>query len=257
MVLTIRARDLMYIAELFTPGSQIEFEGKNKIEISRLLAHMEYVVYDAAISISLFEEALEKSRMPLSKWEKIQDLKASATKEISAESGSLYQKPTDDQKLEIGRRYQTKLTELDMIPVLYERRLPFIHAHSFLYAVDCIGKIIDELASFEDVPENAQAIAEKFDESFPSVRKIRNSALHIEDRLQGYGPLRDKRKGKKMDTGLRLSDLEGNQLCYTIHDGTQERFEISSDTLSKTVEMVNQLLASFAWTGSSRVEPHI
>lgn len=46
---------------------------------------------------------------------------------------------------------------------------------------------------------------------------------------------------------LGLSNLEGNQLCYTFDDGTYQRVAISAATLETMTRILNQLLSSFEW----------
>ena len=83
------------------------------------------------------------------------------------------------------------------------------------------------------MPNAIKEIRERFNAQLPMIRKIRNSALHIEDRSRRYASAGDKKKGKwmKVDGFLCLSNLEGNQLCYTIDDGSYQRISVSSEIL--------------------------
>ena len=147
---------------------------------------------------------------------------------------------------------------LGILPRSYAHKIPFIHAHSFVYTVDSFGKFLDVLWSYSGLPEGVAALRDEFYERLPTVRKIRNSALHIEDRSRGYGSWKDAERGRKMELRegfLGLSNLEGNQLCYTIDDGSYQRIEVSCNTLHVLVELLNRLLTVFTWKGSPRVEP--
>lgn len=151
------------------------------------------------------------------------------------------------------RKLRARKYELGILPRSYLHQIPFTHAYTFVYAVDSFGKFLEELALYEGVPKLISNCLSEFNHLLPSVRKIRNSALHIEDRSRGYGTL-----GEKMETNgfLGLSNLEGNQLCYTIDDGTYLRVEISSNVLNILVKIMNDLILSFQWEGQPRVGPH-
>lgn len=88
------------------------------------------------------------------------------------------------------------------------------------------------------------------------MRKIRNSALHVEDRSRRYASIKDKRERKRMDVaGVGLSNLHGNILCYTIDDGTYQGIAISDGTLQVLVDSINKVLAAFRWKGPARISP--
>lgn len=161
-------------------------------------------------------------------------------------------------RFESERRALRKKAELGVVPRAYAHKMPFIHAHSFVYAVDSFGKFLDELCDYAATPQAVSEARDKFDQRLPMVRKIRNSALHIEDRSRRYASAHDKRKGKRMDVQgfLGLSNLEGNLLCYTIDDGTYQKIAISQETLQALVDTINKVLSAFPWKGPPHVAPN-
>jgi hypothetical protein len=156
------------------------------------------------------------------------------------------------------RQLRLKKADLGILPRSYIHKIHFIHAHTFVYAIDSFGKFLEELSVYEGVPQQVQHCLEEFNRLLPSVRKIRNSALHIEDHSRGYGSWKEKKQGKKMETNgfLGLSNLENNHLCYTMDDGSYQRVEISQAVLNILVQITNHLLASFQWQGSPQIAPH-
>jgi hypothetical protein len=249
----------MYIIELNYPGTWLQFEDQNfKSEIEGMLRSLEGITTEAAISLSMYDQANSAPRDRRQEMEHDRELRQEIDNRLRDEAGDDYYQKFDKYRLISEKKLRVKKAELGIMPSSYLHKIPFIHAHTFVYAVDSFGKFLEELVQYDNIPESVQNCLDEFNRLLPSVRKIRNSALHIEDRSRGYGTLNNKKKGKKMETKgfLGLSNLEGNNLCYTIDDGTYQKVEISVGVLDVLVQIMNHLLASFQWKGSPRIEPH-
>lgn len=248
----------MYIIELNYPGTWLQFEDQDsKQEIEAMLRSLEGIVTEAAISLTMYEEAISALRDSLEEKERDRELREVIDNQIREEAGEDYYQNSEQYRLKSEKQLRIKKAELGIIPRSYLHKIPFIHAHTFVYAVDSFGKFLEELAQYKNIPKSVQNCLNEFNRQLPSVRKIRNSALHIEDRSRGYGSWKDKKKGKKLEISgfLRLSNLEGNFLCYTIDDGTYQKAEISVGVLSILEQIMNHLLASFQWKGSPQIRP--
>lgn len=248
----------MYIIELTYPGSYLELDSHElRLEIEGFLHRLEGIIIEAAISLSMFEASLEQNIDYRKERERDDKLRLDINKEIQTEFGENYYLNFDKFRLMSDRRLRARKAELGVIPIPYLHKLPFIHAHTFVYAVDSYGKHLEELKAYDGMPEQVAHCVEEFNRLLPTVRKIRNSAMHIEDRSRGYGSPWDKRKGKKMDLQgfLGISNLQGNSLCYTIEDGSYQQVEVSVRVLDILVQLANVLLASFRWSGSARISP--
>ncbi|EKA5858997.1 hypothetical protein R7127_13710 [Vibrio sp. 1159] len=249
----------MYIVELNYPGTWLQFEDQDsKHEIETMLRSLEGIVTEAAISLSMYEQAVSAPRDHRKEMERDRELREVIDNQIREEAGEDYYLNFEQYRLKSEKQLRIRKAELGIIPSSYLHKIPFIHAHTFVYAVDSFGKFLEELAQYKNIPKSVQNCLDEFNRLLPSVRKIRNSALHIEDRSRGYGTWKDKKKGKKMETSgfLGLSNLEGNFLCYTIDDGTYQKVEISVNVLNILGQIMNHLLASFQWEGSPRIEPY-
>ncbi len=252
-------RKSVYIFALHYPGTWLQFENEeSKREIESIIRGLEGIVTEAAISLSWFEASLDNFGDLQKEWEQDAELRRQIAEKISKEVGDDYHYDSDKYRALFEKQLRLKKADLGILPRSYIHKIPFIHAHTFVYAVDSFGKFLEEISVYEGVPEQVQHCLEKFNRLLPSVRKIRNSALHIEDRSRGYGSWKEKKQGKKMETNgfLGLSNLEKNQLCYTIDDGSYQRVEISPSVLNILVELSNDLLASFQWQGSPRIAPN-
>jgi hypothetical protein len=248
----------MYIFELNYPGTWLELKNDElKFEIEGMLRSLEGVITEAAISLSMFEACQRQRNDPREEWDRDAELRQQIDEEVRAEVGGDYYQDFEKYRLISEKRLRAKKAELGILPRSYLHKIPFIHAHTFVYAVDSFGKYLDELKAYEDIPDEVTQCVDEFNRLLPSVRKIRNSALHIEDRSRGYGPPWEKKQGKKMELQgfLGISNLEGNLLCYTIDDGSYQKVEISVGVLNILVQLANYLLASFQWKGPARVEP--
>lgn len=249
----------MYIFDLNYPGTWLQFEDEEiKREIESMFMSLEGIITEAAISLSMFEACRNKRSNVHSEFEKDAELRHEVDEKIREEAGEHYYQDYEKYRIIAEKRLRLKKSQLGILPRSYIHKIPFIHAHTFVYAVDSFGKFLEELCIYDGMPKEVQHYCDEFNRLLPTVRKIRNSALHIEDRSRGYGTYQDKKKGKKMNIKdfLGLSVLENNQLCYTIADGSYQRIEISKPVLEVLVQITNYLLACFKWEGSPRVVPH-
>jgi hypothetical protein len=249
----------MYIPEIYLPGTWLELDDRDTaFEIKCMLDYLVDLVSEAAITLTLFEQASDTLKNYKDKWERDRALRADISEELRVELGEVqfFSNPNRC-LLETERRLRSKKIELGITPISYEHKIPFIYAHSFVYAIDSYGKFLDALCEYKGIHEEIRKLSKEFNDRLPMVRKIRNSAHHVEDRLRRYASPQDKKKGKKMkvDGFLGFSNLEGNKLGYTIDDGSYQRIEISEATLSVLVDNTNRVLASFAWKGPPSLAP--
>lgn len=247
----------MYIAEIIYPGTWLQLEDRElSFELEGMLRHLDDNVAEAAVALTMFEESRIKRPDPKQEWERDAQLRQEVDDQLRNEAGDRYYQNHEQYRLESERRCLKRKMELGIVPRTYTHKIPFIHAHSFVYAVDSFGKFLDEICEYEATPESARQARDDFDGRLPMIKKIRNSALHREDRTRRFGTPQDKRKGRKLDISfLGLSNLEGNLLCYTIDDGSYQKVAISPETLGVVAETCNRVLAAFTWKGPSHVSP--
>ena len=248
----------MHIAEIIRPGTWLDLADRDvSIELERMLSNLEDRVAEAAIALTMFESASCAREDPTGEWEKVAQIRQEIDEQFRREAGELYYRDFDRFRLESERQALRRMAELGVTPRSYSHKIPFIHAHSFVYAVDSFGKFLDELCDYDVIPESVRAIRDEFNSRLPMVRKIRNSGRHLEDRSRRYASAQDKKKGKRMEVKgfLGLSNLEGNQLCYTIDDGSYQRITINAETLGVLVEAINKILSVLPWRGPPHVIP--
>lgn len=143
----------------------------------------------------------------------------------------------------------------------YKRAVPFLYAHSYLFSLDNVHKIMGVLAK-EDVPLAVIDAIADFQAKFSTLVEIRNSAHHVEDRARGIGKRGKTIKPKPIDTpGIKasggvliMSNLSNNRYGCTLHDGTFGEIEISSIVLTEFQGSIQKILDAFKWTGSDHWE---
>ncbi len=147
----------------------------------------------------------------------------------------------------------------------YQARLESIHAHSYLYAVDAFGKMLDVLCRQDHIPEQVRTERERFHQAFPSLRDIRNSALHVEDRARGLDrkrkPIEPKPISNRMIEApsggvLVLSGLNVNRIGYTLADGSYAEIALSYKNTATVANVFQNVLNAFQWEGPERHVPH-
>ncbi|NVN83338.1 hypothetical protein [Vibrio sp. Scap16] len=265
----------LYVVNIEYPGTWIQSDNDNKaFELNNLLSSMETHLNDMAISLTMFEEAANRSsvhRDHQGEWERDRELRQqveSHYKQSLPFENEIYQN-YDYHRAEIEKLVREEKLKRGITPSSYERRYVFIHAHSFISSADSFSKFLNVLAEESELSVVSE-IVEELNTNLPALRKVRNSAQHSEDRSRGYGKPADVRKKKKMDLKpvdngmiksesgvLALSCLNGNRLGYTIDDGSYQEVEISLNTLAYFSELFHNVLNSFRWHGPARLTPHI
>ncbi len=249
----------MHIAEVIYPGTWLDLpDGTFTTELYVMLLNLEDRIAEAAIALTMFEASINSRpdwRMELERDGQIlQEVEDQLRTEVGDE---MYFRDFFRFHFEAEHRVLRRKAELGVAPRSYAQKIPFMHAHSFLYAVDSFGKFLDKLCDYEAIPQPVRDARDEFNQKLPMVRKIRNSALHLEDRSRRYASWQDKNKGKRMKIQeiFGFSNLEGNLLCYTIDDGTYQKIAVNEETLRVLVDTINKVVRAFPWKGLPRIEP--
>jgi hypothetical protein len=142
------------------------------------------------------------------------------------------------------------------MPISMVNRSLFMHARSFLYALDTFHELVKKLEAQPSSPSGIANILAAFAQHFPGLRDVRNSAHHVEDRVLGLGT-----RGRPIDIkaindysidapakSLLLTDfLSGNNYGGTAADGTVKTVEVSATSMSTLQGLFQQLLSYFNW----------
>lgn len=143
-------RRYMLVALVTYPGTWLDLPDKElAFELEGMLRYLEDRVTEAAVALMMFEHSLAVHVDERAEWERDAQLRREIDAELRAEFGDLYFQDFERYRIESEHRTLRRKAELGILPSAYRHKVPFIHAHSFAYAVDSFGKFLDELCLYE------------------------------------------------------------------------------------------------------------
>jgi integrase/recombinase XerD len=218
----------------------------------------EQTVRDAAPEASFEETVAENNR----KSERVRELEAELPAEMSrgdriAAASSLW--------AQANMEFLRQKWAAGQVPWNYDFRLAFMHARSFLYALDILQKTIEKLAEVPSVPEGVGHALEDFKKAFPGLVHVRDSAHHVEDRVRGKERWDRDIKLQPITTGAFgfqegmlapvTSSLEGSRYYETLADGSLGHIDVNEASMFAAQSIVQRVLDSYTWTGPPRQHP--
>ena len=90
----------------------------------------------------MFEASSGSRPDPRAEWERDAQIRRQVEEELRTEGGELYFRDFERYRFESERRALRKKADLGLAPRAYSHKVPFIHAHSLVYAVDSFGKFL-------------------------------------------------------------------------------------------------------------------
>ncbi|MFF2029517.1 hypothetical protein [Arthrobacter sp. NPDC058192] len=271
----------MHVFELTKPGGWLEGidDEREMQDINALLDLLSDCLIDAAVSLSLFQEASandyaqpgfdqekreqerQQEYLILKRMESdlMSRLRAEHGEEEAYKAyGEAYGSLVDQSHIEAKRlRWQA-----GEVPKSYTGRLPFLHAKSCLYALDTMHKSLKTLKCLPAAPGQVEKAYSEFDAAFPGLVAVRDSAHHAEDRVQGK-----KRKARiepvpvindtiHAPNGFMATDLlNGNRYGTTLADGSYGEVEISVASVAIAQRIVQSVFDAFQWRGHASHGP--
>lgn len=261
----------MLIFELIKPGVFIKHESREiAYKFEELLNYIEFAFYDANISLNLFEYEMNKRAqnrgLSNQEWrndfQKRRNLEGVIRKELDVQ-------PHENHELvrfEVDIRLKKEYWQNGGIPLSHQHQLVFLHAKSFLYALDTIDKFLKVISQEVGAPQKIGEIHAKISKEFPNLRGVRNSSQHLEDRARGLGagnppkPLNlqpiNNGFGSSPQGALMLNNLWGSKFGSTMSDGHYGEVDVSPESMSKIQLIIEQVYESFEWYGSRQHLPN-
>ncbi len=262
----------MYVFEITRPGDRLEGidDEAESGDTEALLWLLCECIADAAVGLFLFESVDKDFPIPRydeDLWLQRRDqttairerLRSELPRELNGEERWLAWHQIEDLAQAETRRLRWEAGE---VPTSYVMRMSFIHARSFVYALDTLHKALDRLLSLRLAPAYLESAYAEFSEAFPALRKVRNSAHHAEDRIQG------KEWGKRIKPQPILTDdihapegfmlgesLIGHRFGMTNGDGHYGEVEVSKQSAEAARDIVQSVLNAYTWRGHPRSEP--
>lgn len=260
----------MHVFELHKPGVWLDGidDADEQREVEMLLHLLATCVDDAAVSLWLFETAQDASRRePVPDWEeeRRRESMIAATLESELPLDLSFQDrwaAMDRIREEARVRARREAWASGIAPRSYMHRLPFIHAKSCLYALDTLQMALRLLAKKPNAPVGVGDYLQSFESSFPELRAVRNSAHHIEDRIQGKSydkPIALLPVENAMISApggaLVVDSLTDNRFGGTLADGSFGEVEVSQQSVAAAARIVQGVLDAYSWCGPSQHLP--
>jgi len=265
----------MIVFELIKPGDRIDGMDHDKAwEINDLIENLISSFFEANLALNLFEKerANNNGRANRSDFEQRRNERRLIQEEIEAAYKA--------KGLNVFDYYDQIRTDVDVlanreawdrgeVPRQFSHNMPFIYAKVFLFALDTFDRFLGVLSKEDGVPESLAAIHGKIKCDFPSLRGVRNTAHHLEDRSRGLEKVdrngkKHKLKNQPIENSLInapeggvliLNSLIGNNYGSTMADGHYGEVDVSIDSLSKLRNILEETMNAFEWTGSASVYP--
>ena len=261
---------MIYIFEITYPGSRLVGLDRDWAwKAEQAIRELETPVVDAALALSMFE-AEQNRPFPShdsEKWQRDAERRQHLEAEISQQLGvdrydwDSYERIRTAADL-ISKREKWAAGQL---PRSYEGRFVFIHARSYLLALDRFDRSLQAFAEMDDVPDTVKKAPERLESILANLRAVRNSVAHHEDRSRGL-----LRPGKHLDLKpidnqlinaphggvLVLEGLMNNRFGSVMADGHYGEVEISPTVLGQVRDLLQDVINSFDWDGPPRHEPY-
>lgn len=260
---------MFHIVELTYPGTWLKDTDRDWArDVELVLGQISSLVAEAALALSLFEQALMELAATHSQRQKgptsgprpngLQEVIERG--EVDLSSGAAELRWIGETERETRRA----AWRTGQLPDSYRHHLPFVYARSYLFAMDRLDRLVNALADMARMPQTVVEAPRELRRLMPDLRGVRNSAAHVEDRIRGLD-----RRGRALDLKpienrfisapnggvLAIENLCGNQFGSTMDDGSYGEVEVSADALQKVGALVQQVIDAFEWTGPPRFEP--
>jgi hypothetical protein len=265
----------MYVLELTRPGTWLQGLGDGEARAAESLLYLlETALTDATLSLSLFRDAqaallAEIRKQPsIEQWSQEGAAKAEIRQRLardlpgvlSAEDRWQAEQRIDHQADVEAKRQRWAQGHA---PHRYLHRLSFLHAKSFLYSLDTAEKALEQLTQIPGVPDQVQLELAQFRQPFPGLKDVRDSAHHVEDRVQGKArnkklhllPIESSAISAPAGGALVVDMLNGDRYGGTIADGSYAEVDVTEASLVAVQGMIQRVLDAFTWRGPSRHSP--
>ena len=234
-------------------------------EVDTLRSVMADRVLDAVLSLAMFEQASGRAPSALDEgaWERDRTAERAREEELAAEDPRDFTAPDyGEWRMKLSEQARRDVVRAKWsageLPQEYERRLPFLHARTFLTSLAQLGRALHALAQLDtgEAQDEIAAARDAFEDALPALKPVRDSVEHAEDRMRGL----DKRSTKMTlapitnsaihapGGGVLVGDmLTGRHFGCTVEDGTYAEIEVSDATVEVARAAVQRVYDALPW----------
>lgn len=261
----------MYIFEIVKPGTWLDYDECDRDwtwEVEGILRNLENQFYEANLALNMFLQCLEMDKQSFSseQWEKDSNRRSEIRRSIEQKYNNPYDHSLwEEISFETEIIFKREQWNSGKLPRVFQHNQRFMHARTFLYALDSFDKFLNVLKVKNNIPPAIAEIHERFGSSFSDLRGVRNTAQHIEDRSRGLGAGKNKKLDLKpinnqmikSDGGaLILNCLNGTKYGNTMADGHYGEVDVSLASMEILHSIFQEVLNAFQWKGSKSHLPN-
>ncbi|RAU43690.1 MULTISPECIES: hypothetical protein [unclassified Pseudomonas] len=260
----------MYIFEIVVPGIWIDLEDRGLAwRTEGLLRSLQSQFFEANLALNLFEEAQSAvaARFPdRDAWFRDSQRRAEIQQALEVEVGGMLNRELMDQiRFQSEVIFKRERWASGVVPRELQHRIPFVHARTFLYALDSFDKLLNVLAKEPGAPSALTDAKDEMARLFPTLREVRNSAHHIEDRLRYLGKYNKPLDLKPVNAGgirapggaLILDNLNGSRYGATMVDGHFGEVDVSNESMEGLQAVLNNVYRAYPWKGPKQHLPSV
>lgn len=264
----------MDVFELTYPGTWLELPDKDQArKLTTLLFMAESHFVDAVVAFNLFagERARAGELFSREEWERDSERRRQLMGQVERVLGSglplaalnmeLYRDVSDRVDIEVKRERWSS----GSAPRAYRMRPAFLHARSFVYALDHLGRMLTVISEEAGAPLTVGAEVAALYSAFPTLVGVRDTAHHMEDRGRGLDkwgdplvlqPAQNAMVSAPNGGALILDCLSDNRYGCTMADGHFGEVEVSEKSLRVAQRCLQGVLDGFGWSGPRRHTPN-
>jgi hypothetical protein len=249
--------------ELRVPGTWIVLAGERAEaawDLQNVVQMLETYLSEAAIALFLYEGEKQRaatdhqSGAVKQRFLNVMQGVSDERRRIEAERGGPFARDPNTDFL-ATQAYARKQWAAGEIPESFRTNAQFLYLKNFVFAADSIGDLLGVLSKNPDTPTAVKAAYAKFYAAFPTLKGLRNSAHHTEDRIRRKARNRDITPELVVKPGYTSNAMSlgtlgpGDEFGMTLADGSEGTIAVTRETLSKLRDHVQAVLDGFEWTG--------
>lgn len=249
------------------PGTWLDHTGDDAHQIQVLLYQAESDLVLASLALMLFQQQRSErvAGLDQAEWAARSEKRMVLEKEVKAELGLSdwdYSRQ-DEVRNEVSVRMVNAEAAEGRLPRSYQHQLPFLHAKSFLFALDGVRKTLLSLKRIGSSAAASDIAIGILAAGVPDLAGVRDSTAHADERSQG------KARGKALPNvpvdsfgihapgggAIVISGLHGDVFHCTVEDGRLAGVAVNEGSLGAAFQAVQALLDALPWKGDSRIVP--
>jgi hypothetical protein len=171
----------------------------------------------------------------------------------------------DEIRAEVDRRRLKDAFAAGVLPEGYIHQTPFVHAKAFLTAAHTIRTVLTQCAKINAIQTQAEAAGLAIDSALPMLKGVRDSAAHVDERVQGMAwkrqiqlqPVQNRFVNAPGGGVLIIGSLMGDNFGNTMDDGNYGEVPVTIDTFNLIVRVIQEFLDRLPWRGAPHVVPRL